>query len=824
MGTFFQDLKYGARGLLNRPGFALIVVITLGLGIGANTAIFSVLNAVLYNPLPYENPDELVLVWDRIEATGFVKASVPAPDVLDFRERVPSLIDVAAMNNSPTASITGEGAPEEIVLSGVTANFFALLGVEAQLGRGFLPEDGIPFPPEAFNDPVNFPTSSIILSHGLWKRRYASDPDVIGKAIRVDGRPFEIVGVMPEDFRLHMPVDAGMSTDIDAWNTLQFDFSLSPRDNAFLRVVARKAPDASLRQVRSELSGVAKWQRSQFDYHRDGNIFVDAYPMHSDVVGHVRPVLLTLLGAVGFVLLIACGNVANLLLVRASSREREIGVRVALGGGRVRIVRQMLTESLLIAAAGGLVGLLLAGWGIDLLTALKPDNLPRLAEIGINRNALIFTAFASVLAALLFGLVPALQASSPDLTGALKERTVSSASVARRRVRDVLVVTEVGLSMVLLFGAGLLLKSFATLQETELGFNPKNVQTFTLSLPFVQYPQPDQRSDFFSTLEGRIEEIPGVEAVASVFPLPLGGRFWTGPYKTIESTVDAGTTEADYRAITPDYFSVMGTRLIAGRVFDDADNANNLPVVVVDQFFADRVFGGEEVVGKSIEVNHLFSGVDFWVEIIGVVENVRHEDVIGSRRETIYFSHRFQEGFPGMTVAVRTAGLQPGLLESIRQEVAGLNTDVPVSSVRTMDDYVEQALAPTKFSLILVMVFAAVALAMASIGLYGVISSSVKQRTGELGIRLAFGAPRSTIIRSVVGNGLALSVVGVVLGVVASLALGSVFATLVVGVAPFDLATLAAVGLLLIVVSVVASYVPARRAVKVDPVDALRND
>ncbi len=826
MEFFLQDIRYGIRMLVRRPGFTAVAVLTLALGIGANTAIFSVVNAVLLRPLPYKNPERLVLVWNRMVNTGFEKASVSGATFTDYQEKTTLFEGFAAMNNTPSLNLTGDGEPEQIKVGGVTHNFFTLLGVAPALGRVFAPEDGIPLAPALFQDP-NFvpPPNKMVLSHGFWKRRYGSDPGIIGRNIELSGFPSEVIGVMPEDFRLHMPADAGMSTDIDGWLVFRFNLSGGTRDQQFLRVIGRLKPGATIEQAQAEMDSLGEWQRKNFPFHESTGIYNDVFPMHGDVVGHVRVALLALVGAVVFVLLIACTNVANLFLARAAAREKEISIRAALGAGPGRIIRQVLTESFVLAMLGGIGGLVLALWGMDLLLALKPENLPRLGEIKIDGAVLAFTLGTSTVAALLFGLVPAWQASKPDINETLKEGGRSPGGAGRARLRAVLVVSELALSLVLLIGAGLMMRSFVFLQQARPGFNPENILTARIALPFNRYRTADDRNRAFLQLEEKLRSLPGVESVGAVWPLPLGGRYRTGAYATKDALEDFKGNDVDYRHITPEYFKAMGTKLVAGRFFTEHDNRENAKVAIVDKIMAELISPGKNPVGEKLLVqvpgqNQPGFGEE-WVKIVGVVDHIRHVDLSQDGRPTLYFPHRLWAEFQ-VVFAVRTSNDPLSLAGAFKREVRAMDEELPVSDVRTMRSYVNDALAPTRFTLILIGIFAAVALLLASIGIYGVISYAVSQRTHELGIRMAMGASSNSIFRLVVGQGMLLALLGLAVGLAAAFALTRLLASILFGVSPTDPATFIGISLLLTSVAGLACYLPARRATRVDPIIALR--
>ena len=821
MGNFLHDLRYGLRMLRRHPGFAFVVILTLGLGIGANTAIFSVVNGVLFRPLPYENPDQLVLLRHHIESNGFADAPLPPADVIDIREGTDSFHGVAATDRTVEQNLTGDGEPEEVRVAGVTANLFEVLGVDAHLGRTFVPEDEIPFPQRP--RPGTTPVNNVLISHDLWVRRFGSDPQIVGRQLVLNGFANTIVGVLPRTFELLMPANAGMPTDIDVWTTPRFDFRNAPRNsaNANRRVIARLKAGVSREQAQEDVDRLAAWQRETFKYNRDGGIGIDVKPMQADIVGHVATILFALLGAVGFVLLIACANVASLLLVRAASREKEIAIRAAVGGGRRRIVRMLLTESFLLAAIGGLTGMLLARWGIDLLLLLRPPSLPRVDAVAMDGRVMLFTAGVTVLAALVFGLVPALQASRTNLHASLKDRGTIAIDRRRRRTRGLLVIAEVALSMVLLVGAGLMFRTLAALEDTDLGIRPENVIAFRVNIGFDRSAM--ERAMFFAELEESIGALPDVVAVGATSVLPLSGRFWTSPYTTRETEGEGWRTgEADYRFVTPGYFEAMGLTLVEGRLLTRRDNLKELRHVVVDRRLAERAWPVEDPVGQQLRVEVLGQSEPEWVKVVGVVETVLSEGPDEVTRETIYMPHLLQGALPAMNMVVRAGKDPTRVIGGVRGIMAKMDPGVPVAGVRPMQGYVDDALAQARFSAIMIAVFAMVALIMAAVGISGVISSSVRQRRHEIGVHMAFGAPGSQILGLVLRRGLALAAAGVVLGVAVSLALTRVVGSMLAGVTPTDPATFVSVAVLLTIVAAVASLIPAARALRVDPGKALR--
>jgi len=826
---FLKDIRYAVRTFAQRPGFTAVVVLTLALAIGSNVAIFSVASAVLLQPLPYEDPERLVLVWNRMANANRPNVPVSGPDFLDYKDQT-TLFEGFAGAIAVEATITGEERPEQVMMGWTTVNFFEVLGVRPFIGRNFEPADGTPIDPKTFLDPnAKIPPGSLLLTHGMWQRQFGGDPRILGRTIQLDGNASVIVGVLPEDFRIYLPAYAGMRTNIDAWGAFPVDFSTAPRDGEFLTVVARVKPEVTLEQAQAEMDALAARFREQFEHHKSVGMEIVINSMHRDVVDHVRPLLLTLLAASGFVLLIACANVANLLLVRAAEREREIAVRAALGGGRGRIVMQMLTESLVLAAAGGLAGLAVGWAGIRTVLAMQPDSVPRLETVGIDGNVLLFTAGASLLAACVFGATPALKAGSPNLANALKDRGSDGGGVRGNKVRTALVVMEVALSLVLLIGAGLMLRSFTKLQQVDPGFDPENVLTLSVPIPFFKYRDADARVAFFDRLRERLEALPGVESVGGGAPLPLGGgdQYWVQPYGRDNATEEEWSqNRADYRGVLPGYTEAMGIQLIAGRTLADADNqAGGLTAVVVDEKLAEQTWPKEDPVGKGMQIVRFdVESMELKrapVQVVGVVRHVRSESLTADGRGAIYYPYRFFPWWP-MKLTVRGASDPLSLVGAIRGEVSALDKDVPVADVRLMEDYVHDARSQTRFTLTLIGVFAALALILASIGLYGVMSYSLRQRVQEIGVRMAFGAGARSIVGLVVSHGMVLALGGVGLGLLAALLLTRTASSLLFGVTPFDPVTFAGIPLLLVGVTTLASYIPARRATQIDPVAALR--
>ena len=826
-----RDLKYALRSFARRPLFTAVILLTLALGIGSNVAIFSVANAVLFRSLPFENPDELAFVWTRLPKTNVNRALVSGPDFKDY------LTDATKFKGFAGAvalagNITGEGPPERITNAYVTWNMLELLGVRPILGRTHKADDAFPIDPKQFGNPdAKLPPNKVVLSYGLWQRRFGGDSTVIGKTILLDGWGSLVIGVLPRDFRIYLPPDAGMPSNIDAWGILPSNIGDFEREAAWLTVVTRLKVGVTLEQGQEDMNRMAARLREVHQFHKTQDLQIVVAGMHKDVVEHVRPALMALLGAVGFVLLIACANIANLLLVRASERGREIAVRAALGSGRGRMVAQMLTESLVLAAAGTVLGLGLAWQGIRVIKALSPANLPRIESVSLDGRAFLFAAAVAVVAAILFGLAPALRAVRGNLADGLRDRGTDTGGARGNKLRTVLVVSEVTLSLVLLIGAGLMVRSFAAIQKVNPGFDAKNVVTFNVPIPFLKYLTSQLRASFSNQLGDRLATIPGVESVGGVTPLPLAGgeQYSVGSYGKIGDSDDAyRTNKADFRAVLPGYFEAMKIQLVSGRTFVRSDNeAEALDVAMVDAKFATKVFGKESPLGAQVLVDH-FNEQTFTLErlpvtIVGVVANVRSTSLAAEGRETIYVPYVFQSFLP-MTFVVRTARDPASLIPQIRTEVSAMDKDVPVADLSTLESWVTEAMAPTRFLLALSGTFAGLALVLAAIGLYGVVSFSARQRTREIGVRVALGASDGDVRRLILGQGMMVAAVGIVLGLGASLALTRVVSSYLVGVSATDPVTFLGVPLVLLGVAALASYLPARRAMTIDPVRALHEE
>jgi putative ABC transport system permease protein len=802
--TLWQDLRYGARMLWKHPGFSFVAVLTLALGIGANTAIFSIVNGVLLRPLPYPEPDHLLYIWGRNKSLGISQGYLSAFDVVDYRERSGSFEQIAAYTTVPV-NLSHTGQPERLEGILVTTNFFQTLGVQPLLGRTFLAEEG-----SEGRDHV------VMISYGLWQRQFGGDPNLIGRTLRldrIDGNSFLVVGVMPAEFQFPQRTDVWMPFDFDPEET----HGGGGRD---WRVIARLKPGRDVRQAQAEINTISQRLAEQYPATNAGwDLMLVAFPEY--IFGNTRTALLMLLAAVGFVLLIVCTNVANLQLARAVSRQKELAVRTALGAGRLRIVRQLLTEYLLLATLGGALGLLIAEWSLYLLHGFGPDSIPRLSEVSINTKVLGFTVALSLLSGLLFGLAPALQVSKIDLNEALKEGGKSATTSSRHnRLRSVLVVSQVALALVLLIGAGLMIKSFLRLLEVNPGFKTENLLTLGISLTRADYPQDDpRRTAFFQQVIQRIQGLPGVTSVGAVSHLPLGGRGVNMSF-AVEGGPPINSAEelnADLRVISPGYFEAMKIPLIKGRPFIEDDTALTQKVII-NESFARRFFPNSDPMGKYLKI----SGSFFAGEIVGLIGDVKHRGLEAEARPEMYISYLQNTLWPVMNLVIRTSIDPSALRSTVRDEIQRVDKDQPVFNIKTMDQLLSESVAQRRFSMLLLGSFAALALVLAAAGIYGVMFYLISQRTHEIGIRLALGARSVDVLRLVLGQGLRLILIGVAIGVVAAFALTHVLSTLLYGVKATDPATFAGISLLLTVVALIACYIPARKAMKVDPVVALR--
>jgi putative ABC transport system permease protein len=808
-----QDLRYAWRTILRSPVFAFSALAALGLGIGATSAVWSVFHGVLLRPLPYRDPDSLVLVWNRYPKMGLSRASISGPDFVERRD-LNRVFESAAAFTGAGLNLTGRGEPEQIRAQRVSASLLSVLGVAPARGRDFLPAEDAPGR-----------NGVVLVSDGAWKRRFGSDPGMVGRALSLDGVPHTVVGVLPAGFYFPDP-------EVEMWVPIALsaeDTDVSRRGNEYLSMIARLKPGVTPEAVQADLDHVsalalertAPAPREFFLTNGWGAWF---QPLREHVVARVRPALLVLLGAVVCVLLIACANVSNLLLARAAARQREIAVRAALGAGRGRLARQLLTESALLALLGGAVGLLVAAWSVDVLVAARPSTLPRLHEIRLDLQVVLFTALVSAAAGVLCGLLPALQAGRPDLAELLREAGPgASPGRGRARLRAALVVSQVALALVLLAGAGLLMRTALGLERSDPGFRTPNLLTMVLSLPEGKYPRPADRIGVIRRLLDAVQSLPGVTSASAGSHLPFAPGGTTFSF-VVEGRL-AGPGEphplANVRAVTPGHLRTLGIPLLRGRDFTDGDGEES-PAVIVDARLARRFWADGEPLGRRIS----FDEEDHeWLRVVGVAGNVNDDTTDSDPRPTIYLP--YSQGEPGwapgrMFVVLRAAADPRALIPSARRAVASVDPEQPVSALRTMEEYVDDALAQPRFRAALVGVFALVALALAAVGLYGVIAYSVAQRRQEIGVRLALGARPIDVVRLVVGQGVRMALAGVGLGVAGALALTRLLSGLLFAVTPSDPLSFSAACAVLLCVALAAAYLPARRAAQVDPAIVLR--
>ncbi len=805
MHTLWQDLRFAVRMLAKNWSVTAIIIVVLALGIGANTAIFSVVNAALLRPLPYAEPDRLVRLSE--DSPQVPQMSISYPNFLDWREQNKVFSGIAALQFR-SLNLTGKDEPERLAGRAVSAELFDVLGVKLAQGRSFVPDEDRPGA-----NPV------CIISNDLWQRRFGADPALVGKQITLSGASYTVIGVLPAGYAYGTPTDVFVPIGLRA------DEMKERGSHPGIYAVARLKPGVTVETARAELIALA--QRIGAQYGMQGNS-ATVTPLSEAFLGDIRTTLLILLGAVGFVLAIACANVANLLLARAATRQKEMAIRTALGAGRMRIVRQLLTESLLLAILGGIIGVLLAFWGIDLLRSVGADSLPSTAVIKLDGNVLLFTVLVSVLTGIFFGLAPALSAAKTDLHDTLKEGGRSSTAGGRRAwLRSTLVVTEVALSLVLLIGAGLLIKSFVRILDTDPGFNPKNLLTMQIALN----PKKDEGGkvlNFFNELKGRVAGLPGVESVAFSNGIPLGQAADTSFAIVGRPKAEQGKQPQTMLYITsPDYLQAMGIRLVKGRFFNAQDTQQSPRVAVIDETFVRQQFPDQEPLGQRLAGD---GKTNPDAEIVGVVAHVKHFglDAVERVQPQLYFPFNQAPDemlpfiAPRMNIIVRTTADPLTLTAAVRREVQALDPNQPVYNVNTMEQTLDQSLATQRLSMTLLAFLATLALILAAVGIYGVMSYTVTQRSHEIGIRMAIGAQQRDVFKMVIGRGMTLTLIGVAFGLLGAFGLTRLMATMLYGVEPTDPTTFVSIGILLTGVALVACYVPGRRATKVDPLVALR--
>ena len=803
MGTLWYDVRHGARMLVKKPGFTAVAIAALALGIGANTAIFSVVYGVMLRPLPFAEAGRLVGMRETLPDEGSIPLAYRT--FAEWRDRNNVFDSIAAMTAWQINLESGE-EPTRVEGMAVSASYFDVMGVRPLVGRGFIPEEDRPGAERV-----------VVIGHDLWRGRFGSDPEIIGRSLRISGRDFRVVGVMPQ------AIDSAAAGWASIWRPLAIDDQKGrPNRGRYLHANARLKPGVTHAEARADLERLMTLIKQDFPETHNSNYGVDLRPLNDFIVpAGTQRALLVLLVAVGLVLLIACANVANLTLARAAAREREIAVRAALGATRARLVRQLLTESALLALAGAAGGLLLASYGTDLLVALDPSSVPRIGEVGLHLPVLLFTLGISLLTVLAFGLAPSLRATRPDLNAALKEGARSSVA-GRSRLRSALVVAEVALSLVLLTGAGLMLKSFARLSAVEAGFDLDNVLTMELNLPWATYPEGGQRIQFYRQAVERISQLPGVEVVSAAQSLPLRDILYTDPVFIEGRPVPPRGEEPVIRQniVTDDYFRSMGMRLARGRHFTEQESWETGGAVIINEAFARRFFHGEDPLGRRLQAGYNTP----WVTVVGIIPDSVQDGIGWPTIEEMFYPYVNPTAPPlvRMNLVVRTTTDPAGLVAAVREEIRALDRGLPLTNVFTMRQLADRSLRGERLNLMLMNLFACVALALALTGIYGVMSYATSQRTHEIGVRMALGAQERDVLRLVVGEGMTMALAGVGAGLLASLALTRFLRSLLFEVSPTDATTFAAVALLLSAAALLACLIPARRAAKVDPMVALR--
>jgi putative ABC transport system permease protein len=815
METLLQDVRFGARTLLRNPAFAFVAVVTLALGVGANAAIFSVVNAVLLRPLPWGEPDRVVTIWSRW--TAFDKTWVSDGEVNDYRREAKTLAAVGAWDEG-AVNLTGDGNPERIASGTVTANLFSVLGVQPVRGRAFTPQEDVPNGPRV-----------AIIGYGLWQRRYAGDPGIVGRSVPIDGESYQVVGIMPKDFVL--PTDFQSPTPTAIWLPARWDGASADHGNHGYYAAARLADGVTVEQASEELHAITQRWIERGLYPKPMQYDALVLPLRADVLGTMRRAVWLLFGAVGFLLRIACANVANLLLARGEARQREIAARVALGAGRLRILRQLVTEGAVLAAAGAAVGLLLAFSMLRLISWWNPGNIPRLEHAAVDARALLFTLALTLLTTFVFSLAPAVRLLRSDLTDAIKQGSANATvGSARQRFRSALIVAQMALAVMLLVGAGLMIRTLWSLQHIDLGFNPTGVLTMRLSLPRASYATDADVSGFYTRLVEEVKTVPGVSEAGAARVLPLASTIGDFGLRVDGYVPPPGTNaKGDWQIVTPGYIEAMGEQIARGRTLLASDTATSQLVGLINEEMARKYWAGRDAVGGRFRIGS--SAMRPWITVVGIVKSVRHNGVAGVVKEKFYIPHTQWAASVGsannmraMTLVVRTSGRPAVLSAPVRAAIARLDPALPVADVRSMDDVVSSAMSTPRFTGLLLGAFALLALILSAVGIYGLLSFLVSRRTREIGIRVAIGADRGRVLALVLRNAAVLAVSGAIAGTVGALALTRLLQKLLHGVTPHDPATLAASAAALIAVALAASAVPAWRASRVNPVVALRSD
>jgi putative ABC transport system permease protein len=808
MDSLLRDLKFAVRSLLKHPGFAAVAVLTLALGIAANTTIFSTEDALILHPFSFPNQQRLLVLWEQNPAVGTTRGSVAPGNFTDWRDQNQSCEQVVAVDQI-SFDLSDGTHPERFPGYGVTRGFFDALGVKPAAGRTFLPEES-----EAGRDQV------VVLKHSFWQQHFSGDPNIVGKTITLNRKPFTVVGVMPADF--NYPYNGG-----ELWTPLVFDREEQQnRSSHYLRVIGLLKPGVTIVQAQSDFHGIARRAQQQFPETNSGRN-VSVMTLTDDAVRGARTGVPILMGAVVFVLLIACANVANLLLVRAASRQRENAVRLALGASRGRLIRQALTESALIGLLGGVLGLMISVWAIQALAHGIPEGfskyIPGWSRLGINPNVLLFTLVVSLLAGMAAGLAPVWHSTRTNLNEALKSGSRSdSGRGGHKRLRGILVVAEVALSLVLLIGAGLMVRSFIELQRADLGIRPEHVLAMEISLPKDSYEDKNKRRDFYQQLLTRVESVPGVKKAGGVSYVPFSSSSTSSNFQIVGQPPFAKGEEpyVDFRVSTPGYFDAIGTSLRHGRLFTAQDDAKAGPVVLVNEAFAKTYLPGQEPVGQRLAFDDDENRIQ---EIIGVVADVKNDDLDEAPEPSAYLPY-LQNPNRTMNLIIRGNQDPIGLVSTVRGEVAAIDPALPVSNIKTLDQMIDERISAKRLMTYILAVFALCALVLASVGIYGVMSYTVSQRTQEIGIRMALGARAVDVLKLVVRNGMSLALLGVAIGLAGSFALTRLLGNLLFHVTPTDTRTFAGVAAMLIAVALLACYIPARRATKVDPLVALRDE
>ncbi len=805
-----QDVRYAVRMLMKNPGFTFVAVLTLALGIGATSAMFSVINAVLLRPLPYHEPERLVTIWEESPERDLFQIPVSFANLRDWADQTQTFEQIAAYTFT-NLNLSGAGEPARLSTVRTSANLFSLVGAAPLVGRTFLPEED--------NEGSG---RVVILSHAVWRQRFSSDPGIIGQSLALNNQAYTVVGVMPASFQF--PVGFGylgkvLNDPIELYVPLAPTKKEAAHGNYSFFAIGRLKPGATIEQARAEMTTIEGRLEQQYPDTNTG-IGVSLVATREQTVKEIRPALLVLFGAVSFLLLIACANIANLLLARGASRQKEFAIRAALGASRARVLRLLLTESVLLSLAGGCLGLLLALWSTDALVALAPDNLPRLHEVFIDGRVFGFTLAVSLATSILFGFIPAIHAAKPDLNEALKEGSRgSTGSGAAKRIRGALVSAEVALSLVLLIGAGLMIRSFFRLQQMNLGFNPDNALAVNLSLSPTRYPEDRQQAAFFHEAIERLQSLPGIQAAGATTGLPLTLNL-SGTDFRIEGRPEpeAGKEMIVHtRSVSPGYFGTLGISLIKGRDFSDRDKRGAPGAAIINNELTRIYFPNEDPIGKRIT----FDDGGSWMSIVGIIDDVKQLGQDSAAKPEVYFPFS-QMTSSSMSLVVRTSSNPASVVASIKDQIQQIDKDLPITDVKTMRQLLAESVSGRRFNMLLLTIFGAVALILAAVGIYGVISYSVSQRTHEIGVRMALGADRRHVLKLVVGQGMWLALVGVLIGLGASFFLTRLMSTLLFGVTATDPATFAVISVVLTGVALAATLVPARRATKVDPMIALR--